>query len=161
MHNSSLVAIAQYFGPIRTSVLYGNRKKFYTEAVNDYPPIRFEIRFERKFPIVCLYFLTLPVETLRNLCPVEKLFGMRMAGLCQFYWRTCLQLHLRYNTSLYASLSLSVLSIYNSCRMSFSLLSCSLLEANWTVSGGVTSWNDFNIFAFFLDLDLDPLTFQG
>jgi len=25
------------------------------------------------------------VETLRNLCPVEKLFGMRMAGLCQFY----------------------------------------------------------------------------
>jgi len=21
---------------------------------------------------------------------VEKLFGMRMAGLCQFYWRTCL-----------------------------------------------------------------------
>ena len=21
--------------------------------------------------------------------PVEKLFGMRMAGLCQFYWRTC------------------------------------------------------------------------
>jgi len=44
---------------------------------------------ERKFPIVGLYFLTLPVETLRNLCPVEKLFGMRMAGLCQFYWRTC------------------------------------------------------------------------
>jgi len=32
-----------------------------------------------------LYFLTLPVETLQNLCPVEKLFGMRMAGLCQFY----------------------------------------------------------------------------
>ena len=51
MHNSSLVAIAQYFGPIRTSVLYGNRKKFNTEAVNDYPPIRFEIRFEGKFPI--------------------------------------------------------------------------------------------------------------
>jgi len=89
MHNSSLVAIAQYFGPNRTSVLYGNRKKFNTEAVNDYPPIRFEIRFERKFSIVGLYFLTLPVETLRNLCPVEKLFGMRMAGLCQFYWRTC------------------------------------------------------------------------
>ena len=60
-------------------------KKINTEAVNDYPPIRFEIRFERKFPIVGLYFLTLPVETLRNLCPVEKLFGMRMAGLCQFY----------------------------------------------------------------------------
>jgi len=90
MHNSSLVAIAQYFWRIRTSVLYGNPKKFNTEAVNDYPPIRFEIRFERKFPIVGLYFLTLPVETLRNLCPVEKLFGMRMAGLCQFYWRTCL-----------------------------------------------------------------------
>jgi len=60
-------------------------KKINTEAVNDYPPIRFEIRFERKFPIVGLYFLTLSVETLRNLCPVEKLFGMRMAGLCQFY----------------------------------------------------------------------------
>ena len=85
MHNSSLVAIAQYFGRIRTSVLYGNQKKFNTEAVNDYPPIRFEIRFERTFPTVGLYFLTLPVETLRNLCPVEKLFGMRMAGLCQFY----------------------------------------------------------------------------
>ena len=89
MHNSSLVAIAQYFWRIRTFVLYGNQKKFNTEAVNDYPPIRFEIRFERKFPIVGLYFLTLPVETLWNLCPVENLFGMRMAGLCQFYWRTC------------------------------------------------------------------------
>jgi len=55
-------------------------KKFNTEAVNDYPPIRFEIRFERKFPTVGLYFMTLPVETLRNLCPVEKLFGMQMAG---------------------------------------------------------------------------------
>ena len=95
MHNSSLVAIAQYFGPIRTSVLYGNWKKINTEAVNDYPPIRFEIRFERKFPIVGLYFLTLPVETLRNLCQVEKLFGMRMACLCQFYWRTCLFLFVR------------------------------------------------------------------
>ena len=40
------------------------KKKFNTEAVNDYPPIRFEVRFERKFPIVGLYFLTLPVETL-------------------------------------------------------------------------------------------------
>ena len=89
MHNSSLVAIAQYFWRIRTSVLYGNQKKFNTEAVNDYPPIRFEIRFERKFLIVGLYFFTLPVETLWNLCPVEKLFGMRMAGLGQFYWRTC------------------------------------------------------------------------
>ena len=86
MHNSSLVAIAQYFWRmIRTSVLYGNQKKINTEAVNDYP----QIRFERKFPIVGLYFVTLPVETLWNLCPVEKLFGMRMAGLCQFYWRTC------------------------------------------------------------------------
>ena len=89
MHNSSLVTIAQYFWQIRTSVLYGNQKKINTEAVNDYPPIRFQIRFERKFPIVGLYFLTLPVETLWNLCPVEKLFGMRMVGLCQFYWRTC------------------------------------------------------------------------
>ena len=88
MHNSSLVAIAQYFGRIRTSVLYGNQKKINTEAVNDYPPIR----FEQKFPIVGLYFLTLPVETLWNLCLVEKLFGMRMAGLCQFYWRTCFNL---------------------------------------------------------------------
>jgi len=91
---SSLVAIAQYFWRIRTSVLYGNQKKFNTEGVNDYPPIQFEIRFERKFPIVGLYFLTLPVETLWNLCPVEKLFGMRMAGLCQFYWRTCFNLYL-------------------------------------------------------------------
>jgi len=63
MHNSSLVAIAQYFWRIRTSVLYGNQKNFNTEAVNDCPPIR----FERKFPIVGLYFLTLPVETLWNL----------------------------------------------------------------------------------------------
>ena len=64
-------------------------KKINTEAVNDYPPIRFEIRFKRKFPTVGLYFLTLPVETLWSLCPVENLFGMRMAALCQFYWRTC------------------------------------------------------------------------
>jgi len=48
---SSLVAIAQYFWRIRTSVLYGNQQKFNIEAVNDYPPIRFEIRFERKCPI--------------------------------------------------------------------------------------------------------------
>jgi len=34
--------------------------------VNDYPPIQFEIRFERKFLIVGLYFLTLPVETLKS-----------------------------------------------------------------------------------------------
>ena len=94
MHNSSLVAVAQYFWRIRTSVLYGNQKKCNTEAVNDYPPIRFEIRFEQKFPIVGLYFWTLPVETLWNLCPVEKLFGMRMAGLCQFHWRTCLFIYL-------------------------------------------------------------------
>jgi len=51
MHNSNLVAIAQYFWRIRTSLLYGNQQKFNIEAVNDYPPIRFEIRFERKFPI--------------------------------------------------------------------------------------------------------------
>ena len=89
MYNSSLVAITQYFWWIRTSVLYGNRKKFNTETVNDYPAIRFQIRFERKFPIAGLYFLTLHVETLQNLCPVEMLFGIRMAGLCQFYWGTC------------------------------------------------------------------------
>jgi len=40
----SLVAIAQYFWRIRTSVLYGNRQKFNIEAVNDYLPLRFEIR---------------------------------------------------------------------------------------------------------------------
>ena len=50
MHNSSLVAIVQYFWWIRTSVLYGNQQKFNIEAVNDYPPIRFEIWFKRKFP---------------------------------------------------------------------------------------------------------------
>jgi len=44
---SSLVAIAQYFWRIRTSVLYGNQEKFNIEAVNDYLPIW----FERKFPI--------------------------------------------------------------------------------------------------------------
>ena len=55
----------------------------------DFSLRQFEVRFERKFPIVGLYFLTLPVETLRNLCPVEKLFGMRMAGLGQFYWLSC------------------------------------------------------------------------
>jgi len=48
---SSLVAIAQYFQWIRTSVLYGNQQKFNIEAVNDYLPIRFEVRFKRKFPI--------------------------------------------------------------------------------------------------------------
>jgi len=26
-------------------------KKFNIEAVNDYPPIRFDVRFERKYPI--------------------------------------------------------------------------------------------------------------
>jgi len=36
MHNSNLVAIAQYFRRIRTSAVYGNQKKFNTEAVNDY-----------------------------------------------------------------------------------------------------------------------------
>jgi len=39
---SSLVAIVQYFWRICTSVLYGNQQKFNTEAVNDYPLIRFE-----------------------------------------------------------------------------------------------------------------------
>jgi len=41
---SSLVAIVQYFWRICTSVLYGNQQKFNIEAVNDYSPIRFEIR---------------------------------------------------------------------------------------------------------------------
>jgi len=47
----SLVAIAQYFWRIRTSVLYGNQQKFNIEAINNYLPIRFKIWFERKFPI--------------------------------------------------------------------------------------------------------------
>ena len=48
MHTTagSLVAIAQYFWRIRTSVLYGSQQKFNIEAVNDYPPIRFKIRFK-------------------------------------------------------------------------------------------------------------------
>jgi len=37
---SSLVAIAQYF----LIILYGNQQKFNIKAVNDYLPIRFEIR---------------------------------------------------------------------------------------------------------------------
>ena len=60
MHNSSLVAIAQYFLTNPHICPIWQSKKFNTDAVNDYPPIRFEIRFERKFPIVGLYFLTLP-----------------------------------------------------------------------------------------------------
>ena len=48
---SSLVVIAQYFWRIRTSLFFVYQQKFNIEAVNDYPPIRFEIRFERKFPI--------------------------------------------------------------------------------------------------------------
>jgi len=48
---SSLVAIAQYFWRIRTSLFFVYQQKINIEAVNDYPPIRFEIRFERKFPI--------------------------------------------------------------------------------------------------------------
>jgi len=43
---SSLVEIAQYFWRIHTSVLYGNQQKINIEAVNNYPPIRFDIRFE-------------------------------------------------------------------------------------------------------------------
>ena len=34
-----------------TKLLYGNQQKVNIEAVNNYPPIRFEIRFERRFPI--------------------------------------------------------------------------------------------------------------
>jgi len=40
---SSLVAIAQYFWRIRTSLFFVYQQKFNIEAVNDYPPIRFEI----------------------------------------------------------------------------------------------------------------------
>jgi len=43
---SSLVAIAQYFWRILTSLFFVYQQKFYIEAVNDHPPIRFEIRFE-------------------------------------------------------------------------------------------------------------------
>jgi len=56
---SSLVAIAQYFWRVRTTVLYDNQQKFNIEAVNDYPPIRFEIRFEQKYPIRRSLLLTL------------------------------------------------------------------------------------------------------
>jgi len=48
---SSLVAIAQYFWRIRTSLFFVYEQKFNIEAVNDYPPIGVEILFERKFPI--------------------------------------------------------------------------------------------------------------
>ena len=48
---SSLVAVAQFFSRIRKYVLYVNQQEFNIEAVNDYQPIRLEIRFERKFPI--------------------------------------------------------------------------------------------------------------
>jgi len=56
MHNSSLVAIAQYFWRLQSNKTAKNMaiNKNLTlnfEAINDYPPIRFEIRFERKFPI--------------------------------------------------------------------------------------------------------------
>ena len=34
-----------------TRIREEEEKKFNIEAVNDYLPIRFEIRFERKFPI--------------------------------------------------------------------------------------------------------------
>jgi len=54
---SSLVAIAQYFWRIRTSLFFVYQQKFNIEAVNDYPPIWFDIRFERKFPIHRSLFL--------------------------------------------------------------------------------------------------------
>jgi len=57
---SSLVAIAQYDTTVTTlhavgqrtyaykvtKLLYGNQQIFNIEAVNDYPPIRFDILFE-------------------------------------------------------------------------------------------------------------------
>ena len=39
-----------------------DQQKNNIEAVNDYPPIRFEIRFERKFPIR----RSLPYEVVRE-----------------------------------------------------------------------------------------------
>jgi len=41
---SSLVAIAQYFWRIRTSLFFVYQQKFNIDAVNDYPLIRLEIR---------------------------------------------------------------------------------------------------------------------
>ena len=43
---SSLVAIVQYFWRIRTPLFFVYQQKFNIEAVNDYPPIQFEIWFE-------------------------------------------------------------------------------------------------------------------
>jgi len=54
---SRIVVIAQYFWRIRTSLFFVCNKIMAInniiniEAVNEYPPIRFEIRFERKVPI--------------------------------------------------------------------------------------------------------------
>ena len=45
------------------------------------------------------YFFNRPCTPCRNLVkpmPVKKLCRMRMAGLCQFYWRTCLHLYLQF-----------------------------------------------------------------
>ena len=44
---SSLVAIVQYFWRIRTSLFFVYQQKFNIEAVNNYPPIRFEICYFR------------------------------------------------------------------------------------------------------------------
>ena len=50
MHTTagSLVATAQY---LKKNFLYGNQQKFNIKPANYYLPIRFEIQFERKFPI--------------------------------------------------------------------------------------------------------------
>jgi len=48
---SSLVAIAQYFWRPQSNKTTSSQQKFNIEAVNDYPPIWFEIRFEWKFLI--------------------------------------------------------------------------------------------------------------
>ena len=48
------------------------KKKFNTEAVNDYPPIRFEVRFERKFPIVRLLLFNPPCRNPTKSVPRGK-----------------------------------------------------------------------------------------
>ena len=56
-----------------------------TEAVNDYPPIRFEIRFERKFPIAGLLFdppCTNPVKSV----PLGKAIWNANVSVCVSFY---------------------------------------------------------------------------
>jgi len=78
---SSLVAIAQYFWRIRTSVLYGNQQKFNIEAANDYPPFRFKIHFEQKFAIRRSLLLGL-IVCLLNVQPTVKLMSAVCMAVC-------------------------------------------------------------------------------